>query len=405
MGLLALVAVVLVAGLLLAIVPRGSDSVSLPQVAGSDTALGAALDATNRADNLLSSEPDTALDYYREAWDEISRAKATGLRATALTDLETRVTAGLDSLYNARQPAVKQLAKLPKGHDPAQLVQGPRDGAIYIDRESGSMFRINVKNGKAAKIVSPGDKASGGRNIGQPEQLTATDYRIIIIDDNGRPFRWSPSNSAGAGTLAKITLRGSSGFEKDHGDVEAYDPGANISYRLYVAEPSLNQIIRYAQTADGSAFGAPTPYLASPSSDVADYDQLYVDWDVYALFDNTLRRHRYQKYDGTFTLDELPDDGDVRPGHEFVMVDGSGRASTNGRVYLYDARHQRIVGFDKSDGDYLGQWTPRGDGGEMDDVRGMYVIEGGLNKKGKRKNDALVWITPDGLYRTTLATG
>ena len=65
------------------------------------------------------------------------------------------------------------------------------------------------------------------------------------------------------------------------------------------------------------------------------------------------------------------------------------RASLDGRVYLYDAKHGRIVGFSKVDGSYLGQWLPRGDGTEMDDVRGMYVIEGGLNKKRtKRRNDS-----------------
>ena len=85
---------------------------------------------------------------------------------------------------------------------------------------------------------------------------------------------------------------------------------------------------------------------------------------------------------------------------------GSGRASSNGRVYLYDAQHGRIVGFDKVDGSYIAQWSPRGDGTEMDDVRGMYVIEGGLNKKGtRRKNDTLVWITPEGIYRATLPAG
>jgi hypothetical protein len=405
MGLLALVAVVLVAGLLLAIVPRASDSVSLPQVAGSDSALGAALDATNRADNLLGTEPDTALEFYREAWAEIEQARATGLQAPALEDLEARVTAGLDTLYNARHPTIKRLAKLPDGQDPDQLVQGPRNGAIYIDRNEGTVVRVNLKNGKAAKVVRTDQKASGGRTIGRPMQLAAADYYVIIVDDKARPFRWSPSNSAGAGTLAKINLRGRSGFEKNHGDVEAYVPGSNIAYRLYVAEPSLNQIMRYAQTQDRSAFDSPTPYLASQSAEVADYDQLYVDWDVYALFDNTLRRHRYQKYDGTFALDELPDDSDLRPGHEYTMVDGSGRATTDGRVYLYDAEHGRIVGFRKEDGSYLGQWSPRAEGGEMNDVRGMYVIEGGLNKKGKRKNDALVWITPDGIYRANLAAG
>ena len=57
------------------------------------------------------------------------------------------------------------------------------------------------------------------------------------------------------------------------------------------------------------------------------------------------------------------------------------------------------------DGSYLGQWLTAGDGGEMDDVRGMYVIEGGTTKKGKRKNDTLVWITPEAMYRATLTLG
>ncbi len=85
---------------------------------------------------------------------------------------------------------------------------------------------------------------------------------------------------------------------------------------------------------------------------------------------------------------------------------GSGNATNMGRAYLYDAKHGRIVGFDKRDGSYIGQWSPRGDGTEMEDIRGMYVIEGGLNPKGtKRRNDQLVWVTPDGIYKTTLAVG
>ena len=52
------------------------------------------------------------------------------------------------------------------------------------------------------------------------------------------------------------------------------------------------------------------------------------------------------------------------------------------------------------------RWYPRDDGQQMADIRGMYVIEGGLNKKRtKRKNDQLVWVTPDGIYKTTLNAG
>jgi hypothetical protein len=404
MGLLALAVVVLVAGLVLALVPRGSDVDEPAVVAGSDSALGSALDLTNRADNLLDSDPGTALDYYREAWAEIGRARSTGLTAPALTELEGRVQSGLDSLYAAHTPEVQRVARLPKGQDPAYLVRDPRDGAVWIDRATGIVYRANIKNGLIADIVHEGDQASGGRTIGKPEQLAVADY-VIIVDDEARPFRWGPSNSAGAGTLAKVNLRGRSGFEKDHGDVEAYAPPVG-QYRMYVAEPKLNQIMRYQQTLDGSAFDEPAAYLASQTSEVADIDQLYIDYDVYALFDNTLRRHRYGKYDGSFTLGELPDDSDLRPGHEYRMVDGSGSSVSMGRVYVYDALHGRVVGFSKEDGRYLGQWRPAGDGGEMDDVRGMYVVEGGLNKKGdKRRNDQLVWVTPDGIYRTTLATG
>jgi hypothetical protein len=127
---------------------------------------------------------------------------------------------------------------------------------------------------------------------------------------------------------------------------------------------------------------------------------------VYTLFDNTLRRYGFGKWEGSFSLAELPDDADLRPGHDFTMVDGSGTAGSLGRVYIYDALHGRVVGFSKADGSYIGQWLPAGDGTEMDDVRGMYVIEGGLNNKGnKRRPDQLVWITPTGIYRTTLAVG
>ena len=135
-------------------------------------------------------------------------------------------------------------------------------------------------------------------------------------------------------------------------------------------------------------------------------DRLYIDFDMYTLFDDTLRRFVAGKWDGNFELAALPDDGDLRPGHDYRLVDGSGSDSSMGRAYVYDAKHGRIVGFDKVDGSYLGQWYPKDDGIQMDDVRCMYVIEGVLNsKRTKRNPDQIVWVTPYGIYRTTLAVG
>ncbi len=405
MGLLALLVVVFVVGLVLVLVPRGSDVNEVPIYAGADNALGSALDYANRADNLLASEPGIALEYYRDAWTEVKQARSTGLAAPALDELETRVRTGLDTLYGAHHPTIEPIARLPEGSDPTYLVEGLNDGAIYIDRPSGTVFRANTKNGKIADIVHEGDKqGNSNRAIGKPVQLAAAGPDVVIVDDKARPWRWRPSNSAGAGTLVQLSLQGRSGFEADHGDVEAYDPAVG-QYRMYVAEPSLNQIMRYQQTFDGSSFQEPSPYLASQASEVADFEALYIDFDVYALFQNKLRRYRYERYDGTFAIATPPDDADLRPGHDYRLVDGSGRANTDGRLYLYDGLHGRIVGFDKADGAYIGQWLPAGDGGEMADVRGMYVIEGGTTKKGKRKDDTLMWVTPEAIYRTKLEVG
>jgi hypothetical protein len=404
-GALALVGVVLLLGLVVILVPRGGDSRDPEQVAGGDSALAVALDRTNRADNLSLTEPDTALQYYREAWTEVERARDTGLSAPALDELERRVRAGLDKLYGAHTLVTKRIASLPRQADPTGLVRDSRGGAIYIDRASSTVVRVNTSSGKPADIVHEGDNAvgGGGSKIGKPVQVEAGGPDVIVVDDDGRPWRWRPSNSAGAGTLARLTLQGGSTFGEDHGDVAVYSDSAG-SYRLYVAEPSLNQIMRYQQTLDGSAFSPPSAYLSSASSEVADMGQLYVDYALYALVDDGLRRYDSGDYDGGFALAEPPDAADVRPGHDYQLVGGSGTAATRGRVYLYDALHQRIVGFAKSDGSYIGQWAPGPDDAPMDDVRGMVITPGKVTKK-QREADSIMWLTPQGLYQAVLTLG
>jgi hypothetical protein len=263
---------------------------------------------------------------------------------------------------------------------------------------------VNTSTGRPVDVVHEGDApaAGGSSKIGRPVQIESGGPDIVVVDDQARPWRWRPSNSAGAGTLNRLTLQGVPTFGEDHGDVAAYSPSTG-GYRLYVAEPSRNQIMRYQQTLDGSAFSPPSTYLATPSAEVADFGQIYVDFDVYALLDNTLRRYRLEKYDGGFALDEPPDSADIRPGHDYRLVAGSGSAATGGRAYLYDALHGRVVGFQKADGAYIGQWAPGPDEPQMQDVRGMYVIPGKVVKK-QRAPDTLVWVTPQGMYSSVLAT-
>jgi hypothetical protein len=401
-GALALVGVVLLLGLVIILVPRGGDSLRFEQVASGDSALAVALDRTDRADNLALTEPDAALEYYREAWEEVVRARNTGLAAPALDELEQRVRAGLDDLYGAGTLAPRELASLPRSSDPVGLVRDSRGGAVYIDRASSTVVRVNSSSGKPADILHEGDgpAAGGASKVGEPVQIEAGGPDVVIVDDQARPWRWRPSNSAGEGTLNRLTLQGGPTFGEDHGDVAAYSDSPG-EYRLYVAEPSRNQIMRYQQTLDGSAFSPASAYLTTASAEVVDMAQLYVDYDVYALIGNTLRRYQLGKYDGGFALDEPPDAEDIRPGHDYRLVAGSGTAPTQGRLYLYDDLHDRVVGFLKEDGTYLGQWAPGPDEPQMHDVRGMYVIPGKFTKK-QRQADTLVWLTPEGLFSSTL---
>ena len=160
--------------------------------------------------------------------------------------------------------------------------------------------------------------------------------------------------------------------------------------------------MRYQQTLDGSAFSPPSTYLATPSAEVADMRQLYVDYDVYALIDNTLRRYHLEKYDGGFALDGAAG----RRGH-------AARPRLPARDWLRH-RPRRGGGSTSTTTSTTGSWAstrrtaptsasglPDRTSRPMDDVRGMYVIPGKVVKK-QREPDTLVWVTPEGLYSSVL---
>jgi hypothetical protein len=91
-----------------------------------------------------------------------------------------------------------------------------------------------------------------------------------------------------------------------------------------------------------------------------------------------------------------PDASDVRPGHDYQSLAGTG-TDAGGRLYLYDAVWDRLVVFDKVTGDYVGQWVTGPDGPSMEDMRGFYVVP-----KTKQRPEAIVWLTPEGVFRAEL---
>jgi hypothetical protein len=357
--LLALIILIFGAGVLVMLLPRGSSTVA-DQVAGGDSALAVARDRVDRADNLAQSDPQQSLAYYREAWREVQEARGTGLSGSTLDDLEGRVRAGLDAQYGARQPQTTAIQLFSGERDPRGLQQGPDGAAYFIDGKT--IVRVDTTTGEAVTVVTEGDKAAGGgARIGRPVQLESGGPDIIIVDDAATAWRWRPSDDTGRGTLARLNFIGDTEWGVDHGDVEAFDDPNG--YRLYVVEPSLNQILRYQPTFDRSSFSPPTDYLYAGGDEVSRIRELYIDFDLYALVtgdagsENDVHKYESGRFNGLFTLARPPDEADLRPGFDWVAVTGTG-TDAGGRLYLYDAKWDRIVAFDKTNGAYLGQWQP-----------------------------------------------
>ena len=344
--------------------------------------------APSAPDNLLATEPEAALEYYREAWTEIVRARATGLSAPALDELERRVRDGHRSaLRRAHAGARDDRRAASTGPTPSTSSRTrararststePSPASSASTRPTASRTRSSSK----ATSLRPGATSASG----SPAQLEDGGPHVVITDDEARPWRWSPSNSTGAGTLTRLTLQGSPTFARGprrRGGLHALDRGL----RLYVAEPSQNQIMRYQQTLDGSAFSEPSGYLATPSAEVADFGQLYVDFDVYALIEDTVRRYQGEKYDGAFMLAEPPDVGTCGPATTTSAWRAQARPDSGGQPLRLRRRPRPHRGLRQGRRQLPRPVAPgRRTAPQMDDLRGMYVIPGKVVKKRRRR--------------------
>jgi hypothetical protein len=208
-------------------------------------------------------------------------------------------------------------------------------------------------------------------------------------------WRWRPSDESGRGTLARVPIGGNTPWGSDVTDAATYLRDASSGlYNFYVVDPSARQILRYLPAADGSRFpGAPTGYLRV-ATDVSGYRQLYIDGDVYALTQTSVIHHVDGRAE-SFDLERLPDDGDLRPGHDFQLFYGTGERG-EGRLYIWDAKHSRIVVYDKSDGSFEGQFLTRDPAPPFAELRGMYVTEP------RNQRPIVVWLLKDRLLSSRL---
>ena len=137
-------------------------------------------------------------------------------------------------------------------------------------------------------------------------------------------------------------------------------------------DPSTSQVLSYRPQGAGNAFSAPTDWLATTTEKVDSFRQLYIDGDIYALTADNVVKHHGGKVQ-QFALQTPPDNGDLRPGHDYRLIAGSGDAGA-GRLYVYDAKWNRVVVFDKANGSYVGQWQSVSSATPMKDVSGVALV-------------------------------
>ena len=363
-----------------------------PQLTQGEAAYNQAYGEASQAltGDMIRSDPEQATTLLQAAWMDLGRAAAT-VEATRVDALRNQIAAGLDELYGTFTVAASQVYSASPGVALSDLVRGP-DGAAYAIAGQAVM-RIDTDSGSVATIIQGGEQGGGG--IGPPALLAVGGPDLLIVDANGALWRWRPSDSVGGGTLGQINVAGNQQWGSEVADVETFVINSDQGlYRLYVPYPPESQILRYEPTADGSGFSAPNPYFVSAGEDVTAFHELLVDGDVYAVTSDTVLRY----FDGrqtTFALDEPPDNGDLRPGHDYRLMVASGDRGV-GDLFVWDTQHQRIVVFDKADATYVEQFVAAPGSPPFAGIVGMYLVDDGSGAP------VLYWATADGIFKSAL---
>ncbi|MEA2622422.1 MAG: hypothetical protein QOH61_1332 [Chloroflexota bacterium] len=413
MAILAFLAVILFVGVVIAFFPKGQENGGIPQVTSAEAAFNSAKDKTDQvlgAGGTTTLEPERAKKLLREAFADLKRAEELGVPAAPVQALRARITAGLDGLYLVHRAAARIVAALPAGADPLALEHGPiqdPDALYFIDGTANTVSRVDPRStNPPIVVVKAGDGL--GEHIGAPRFLAAGGLDLLIVDVRGKLWTWRPSNTKGGGSLRQIRIGGDQVWGNGVTDIATY-PSNEEGYGLYVTLPGAEQILRYRQLSDGSALSSPTEWLTSSTEKVETFLDMVIDYNMYTITGDPATCAEVCRGDGvvqhnagnllSYSIAALPDAADLRPGHDFRVITGSGDRNT-GRLYLYDATWKRIAVFGKTGGGYVEEWLSATGSPAMDDVRGILVVAPAADKPDDPS--VLYWLTPKGLMASPL---
>jgi len=401
---LALIAVVGGLGLAVNTIGGSGGQESISSVAAGEAALQAARKGiaavAGPGVDLVEDDPKQALELLTKAYDDLAAAEKAKVSKAVIDPLRAKVVTGLDRLYGVVPVASTELFRFAPTDDvPAfdlkTLVKGP-DGAPYvIDGATRTVYRVDLKRGKATAVVTAGKKAAG-TTVGEPRFLTVGGRDLLILDSKNVLWRWRAADDAGKGTLTRVPVEGASSWGDDITAIGTFlrDPGRNL-YNLYVVDPSEQQILAFPPASDGGGFpNKSTGWLATARA-VDQMSSMYIDGDIFVTEAGALERFTRGKSDGWEP--GAPGDTLLRPAPVLDFVTGTGEQRT-GDVYAFDTKSNRVIAFDKAGGDYRAQYRLAGGAPDWKDLRAMYVVPGA----GTDAAPTLVWLGKDHIGQAVL---
>ena len=349
--------------------------------------------------DLVTDEPDKALDLLTDAHTQLDAATKAKVNASVIAPLQRQVDAGLDRLYGVVPVASTDLFtfKPAEGADPFDLsamVQGPDGNPYVIDRATKAVYRIGLKNNEATLVVKQGTKNKSG-TVANPRYLGVGGQDLLILDAKNVLWRWRPSNDAGKGTLTKVTLQGSASLGDDIMGINTFlRPGTRGLYNLYIVDPSEQQIRAYSPAADGSGFPAKATQWLATARDVSAMTSTFVDGDLFAADAGALVRFVGGKNEGWTA--KAPKDSLLRGAPAYSII-AAGPARREGQIFAFDKPNRRVIALAKVDGKYIAQYRLAGHVPDWDDMRAMYIIPGV-----DPEPSTLVWMSHDGVHQAIL---
>jgi serine/threonine protein phosphatase PrpC len=329
--------------------------------------------------DLVARAPEQAKTLLDEAFGAVERAAGAGVAEAELEPLRARVDRGLDALYHVARiqdiAIVANLASTLEAVHATRMVASS-DGALWLaDEGRGRVIRVDPADGSTTVVYRAGQELAGGV-AAAPWLIATAATDVVVVDRSRQAWRIDLTELK----PRRMTLKGIEGVSADSQLLAAlqHRPPLEI-FNLYLVDAASGIVDKWSPPAviPVTFPSAPQPFLsAEPDIPPQRARDLLVDANLWLLQRNTVTRVNFGAPlpQTDFSLDPAPD-AQVRDAVDYRLFD----AATIGErelFFVYDAANARIIGFQRADGAFVGQWMAPRAGAQMDllaDVVGLHV--------------------------------